>query len=81
MFINVGKFAKENPSYPKTMKKAFRDNIECICCGIETKWVQLALLYLRSDSTTVPLADANFSGPRDEKRLLDSTFFELIEKR
>ena len=44
---------------------------------------QFALLYLRSDSTTVPIADAKLSGPRDafEKRLLNSTFFELIEKR
>ena len=42
-----------------------------------------ALLYLRSDSTTVPLADAKLSGQRDafEKRLLNSIFFELIEKR
>ena len=32
----------------------------------------LALLYLRSDSTTVPLADAKLSGPRDafEKKVV-----------
>ena len=42
-----------------------------------------ALLYLRSDSTTVPLSDAKLSGPRDafEKKLLNCIFFELIEKR
>ena len=42
-----------------------------------------ALLYLRSDSTTVPLADAKLSDQRDafEKRLLNSIFFYFIEKR
>ena len=45
--------------------------------------ILFALLYLRSDSTTVPLANARLSGPRDdlEKRLLKSTFFEVIEMR
>ena len=35
-----------------------------------------ALLYLWSDSTTVPLADAKLSGPRDafEKMLLIASF-------
>ena len=42
-----------------------------------------APLYLQSDSTTMPLADAKISGPHDafEKRLLNSILFELIEKR
>ena len=46
-------------------------------------FLQFALIYLRSDFTTVPLADAKLSGPCDafEKRLLNSIFFELIENR
>ena len=42
-----------------------------------------ALLYLRSDSTTVPLAAAKLRGMGDafKKRSLKSVFFELIEKR
>ena len=40
-------------------------------------------LFFMLYSTTVPLADAKLSGPRDAfvKRLLDNIFFELIEKR
>ena len=42
-----------------------------------------ALIYLRTDSTTVTLADAKLSGPRDafKERFPYSVFFEFIEKR
>ena len=45
--------------------------------------ISIALLYLRSDSTIVPLADAKLSGKRDafEKSLLNNIFFEVIEKK
>ena len=43
----------------------------------------LALLYLLSDSTTVPPADAKLSDPHDafKERFPKSVFFELIEMR
>ena len=43
---------------------------------------EFALLYLRSDSTTVPLADAKLSGPRDAfKEGLQRTSFLSLLKR
>ena len=44
---------------------------------------KFALLYLWSDSTTVPLADENFGSPRDafKKGFQKHIFVELIEKR
>ena len=44
--------------------------------------LHIALLYLRSDSTTVHLADAKLSGQRDafEKSLLNSIFLSLLKR-
>ena len=49
----------------------------------EVKPRQFDLLYLRSDSTTVPLADAKLSGPARVmllKKVFKKRFFELIEE-
>ena len=44
--------------------------------------ILFALLYLRSDSTTVPLANAKLSGPCDafKIRLLNNFFLSLLKR-
>ena len=46
------------------------------------KWKQFALLYLQSDSTTGPLADAKLSGPPDafKKGCQITSFLSLLKR-
>ena len=42
-----------------------KDGADSVICSNIKVIMKFTLLYLPSDSTTVPLADAKFSGPRD----------------